>query len=40
MPATGKSVQVPYCVLDDLRDDKIAALRAYSPMELFTQQLG
>ena len=40
MPATGKSVQVPYCVLYDLRDDKIAALRAYIPMELFTQQLG
>jgi steroid delta-isomerase-like uncharacterized protein len=28
MPATGKSVQVPYCVVYDLRDDKIAALRA------------
>jgi predicted ester cyclase len=40
MPATGKSVQVPYCVLHDLRDDKIATLRAYIPMELFAQQLG
>jgi steroid delta-isomerase-like uncharacterized protein len=40
MPATGKSVQVPYCVAYDLRDDKIAALRAYIPMELFSQQLA
>jgi steroid delta-isomerase-like uncharacterized protein len=40
MAATGKSVQVPYCVIYDLRDDKIAALRAYIPMDLFTQQLG
>ena len=28
MAATGKAVQVPYCVVYDLRDDKIAALRA------------
>jgi steroid delta-isomerase-like uncharacterized protein len=40
MPATGKSVQVPYCVVYDLRDSKIAALRAYIPMDLFAQQLG
>ena len=40
MAATGKSVQVPYCVVYDLRDDKIAALRAYIPMELFAQQLA
>lgn len=40
MPATGKSVQVPYCVVYDLHDGKIAALRAYIPMELFAQQLG
>jgi steroid delta-isomerase-like uncharacterized protein len=39
MPATGRSVQVPYCVVYDLREDKIAALRAYIPMELFAQQL-
>jgi predicted ester cyclase len=39
MPAGGKSVQVPYCVVYDLRGDKIAALRAYIPMDLFTQQL-
>jgi steroid delta-isomerase-like uncharacterized protein len=40
MAATGKSVQVPYCVVYDLHDDKIAALRAYIPMDLFVQQLG
>jgi steroid delta-isomerase-like uncharacterized protein len=40
IPATGKSVQVPYCVVYDLRDDKITALRAYIPMDLFTQQLS
>jgi steroid delta-isomerase-like uncharacterized protein len=39
MAATGKSVQVPYCVVYDLRDDKITALRAYIPMDLFAQQL-
>src|SRR5512132_213337 len=39
LAATGKSVQVPYCVVFDLRGDKIAALRAYIPMELFAQQL-
>jgi steroid delta-isomerase-like uncharacterized protein len=40
MPPTGKSVHVPYCVIYDLREDKIAALRAYIPMELFARQLG
>jgi steroid delta-isomerase-like uncharacterized protein len=39
IPATGRSVQVPYCVVYDLRGDKIAALRAYIPMDLFAQQL-
>ena len=39
IPATGRSVQVPYCVVYDLREDKITALRAYIPMDLFTQQL-
>ena len=39
MPATGRSVQVPYCVVYDLRDGQIAALRAYIPMDLFAQQL-
>ena len=40
MPATGRSVTVPYCVVYDLREDKIAALRIYMPMELFSQQLS
>jgi steroid delta-isomerase-like uncharacterized protein len=39
IPATGKSVHVPYCVVYDLRDDKITALRAYIPMDLFAHQL-
>jgi steroid delta-isomerase-like uncharacterized protein len=39
IPATGKTVQVPYCVVYDLRDGKITALRAYIPMDLFTHQL-
>jgi steroid delta-isomerase-like uncharacterized protein len=39
MAATGKSVQVPYCVVYDLRSDRIVALRAYIPMDLFAQQL-
>jgi predicted ester cyclase len=38
-PATGKSAQVPYCMVYDLRGDKIAALRAYIPMDLLVQQL-
>jgi steroid delta-isomerase-like uncharacterized protein len=40
IPPTGKSVQVPYCVIYDLQDGRIAALRAYIPMDLFAQQLG
>jgi len=39
LPATGKPVQVPYCMVYELHDDKIAVLRAYIPMDLFTQQL-
>jgi steroid delta-isomerase-like uncharacterized protein len=39
MAATGRSVQVPYCVVYDLRDGKLAALRAYIPMDLFAQQV-
>jgi steroid delta-isomerase-like uncharacterized protein len=39
IPATGKSVQVPYCVVYALRDDELAALRAYIPMDRFAQQL-
>jgi steroid delta-isomerase-like uncharacterized protein len=39
IPATGRSVQVPYCVVYDLQGDKITALRAYIPMDLFAHQL-
>jgi steroid delta-isomerase-like uncharacterized protein len=39
IPATGKTVQVPYCVVYDLRDGKITALRAYIPMDLFARHL-
>ena len=39
IPATGKSVQVPYCVVYDLQGDKITALRAYIPMDLFAHKL-
>jgi steroid delta-isomerase-like uncharacterized protein len=39
IPATGKSVQVPYCVIYDLQGDKITALRAYIPMDLFARHL-
>lgn len=38
--ATGKPVNVPYCVVYDIPADKITALRIYMPMELFAQQLG
>jgi steroid delta-isomerase-like uncharacterized protein len=40
IPPTGKSVQIPYCVVYDLQGDKLAALRAYIPMDLFAQQLS
>jgi predicted ester cyclase len=39
IPATGRSVQVPYCVVYDRQGDKITALRAYIPMDLFAHQL-
>jgi predicted ester cyclase len=37
--ATGRSVDVPYCVVYDLQGDKITALRCYMPMELLAQQV-
>jgi steroid delta-isomerase-like uncharacterized protein len=37
--STGRPVDVPYCVVYDFNGDKITALRAYMPMELFAQQL-
>jgi hypothetical protein len=36
-PASGRSVQVPYCVVYDLQQEKMAALRAYISMDLFAQ---
>jgi steroid delta-isomerase-like uncharacterized protein len=38
--ATGKSVNVPYCVVYDLYADKIAAIRIYMSSELFVRQLA
>jgi steroid delta-isomerase-like uncharacterized protein len=40
MAATGKPVNVPYCVMYDVPRDKITALRIYMPMEVFSRQLG
>jgi hypothetical protein len=38
---TWGDVEAAFCFhTDDLRDNKIAALRAYIPMDLFAQQLG
>ena len=39
MAPTGRPVNVPYCVIYDLQDDKITALRGYMPMDLLAQQL-
>lgn len=37
--ATGRPVRVPYAVAYDLRDNRIAALRLYFPMELLLRQI-
>ncbi|SRR5579871_6300248 len=39
IPATGRTVHVPYSVLYDLRGDKISALRIYFPMSQLIEQL-
>jgi steroid delta-isomerase-like uncharacterized protein len=39
VPATGKDVDVPYCVVYDIDGDRIRALRAYLPMAALMQQL-
>jgi steroid delta-isomerase-like uncharacterized protein len=39
IPATGRTVRVPYSVVYDLRGDKISALRIYFPMSLLIEQL-
>jgi len=40
VPATGREVRVPYCVVYDLEDGKITALRLYFPMDVPMRQLG
>jgi len=37
--ATGRTVRVPYSVVYDLRDGKIARLRMYFPVSLLVEQL-
>jgi steroid delta-isomerase-like uncharacterized protein len=39
IPATGRSVRVPYVAVYDLADDKITALRLYGPAAGLVQQL-
>jgi predicted ester cyclase len=39
IPATGRTVRVPYSVIYDLSGDQISALRIYFPMGLLTDQL-
>ncbi len=36
---TGKDVKVPYCVVYDISEEKISALRAYFPVGALLQQL-
>ena len=38
--ATGRDVNVPYCVVYDIRGEQIAALRAYLPVGALMQQLA
>ncbi len=38
--ATGRAVDVPYCVIYDLAGDQITALRGYLPLDVLFQQLG
>jgi predicted ester cyclase len=37
--ATGKAVHLPYCVVYDLEDDKITALRLYFPIDVLLKQI-
>jgi ketosteroid isomerase-like protein len=37
--ATGKEVNVPYCAVYDLKDEKITQLRLYFPMDVLLRQL-
>jgi|SRR5215212_143890 predicted ester cyclase len=38
--ATGREVRVPYCVVYDLEEEKLKALRLYFPMDVLMRQLG
>ena len=38
--ASGKDVNMPYCVVYDLDEDKITALRLYFPVAVLLQQIG
>ena len=38
--ASGKDVNMPYCVVYDLDEDKITALRLYFPVDVLLQQIG
>lgn len=40
IPATGKAVRVPFCVIYDLDNDKITRGRVYFEMPVLMQQLG
>ena len=40
IPATGKNVRVPMCVVYDLQDDEIKRGRVYFEMPMLLQQLG
>ena len=37
--ATGKDVHLPYCVVYNLDDDKITALRLYFPIDVLLKQI-
>jgi len=39
IPATGRTVRIPYSVVYDLRGDHISAVRIYFPMNLLIEQL-
>jgi predicted ester cyclase len=38
--ATGREVNLPYCVIYDLAGEQITALRGYLPLDVLFQQLG
>ena len=38
--ATGREVNLPYCMIYDLAGEQITALRGYMPLDVLFQQLG